>query len=511
MSVDKEGIQKIEGFGKLTQARHGKQQAEEMAMYYYPALHDVDQAYLDGAVKVNMAHTIMLCEQKIITKKHAAAILKALLELEKMQLNKEFVLDPHKGDFYFNIESFVLNRAGEEAGGRLQIGRSRIDVNRAIRTYAARTGLLSIISQLLNLQETLLGFVEEHAETIMPGYTHLQLAQPTSYGQYVLGFYDSLTRDLDRLWGAYDHNNLNVLGTAAGAGTTWPLSRERTTELLGFDDLMESSSDACLNHDEKIEIAMACTILMNNICRRAIDYYMWTSYEFNLVELDASFAGTSSIMPQKKNPYPFELLRLKSSAVLGDMVQTIDLLKTDTSGFPDYAYVGPGVMARILKNTRDMLNFIIPVLKTLEIKKDKMKERANAGFATAVDLVDEIVQKKDMPFRKAHLVVGRLVKLATERGIPQAEVGAKLLDEAAEQILGETLRFSDEVVKRALDAETFLKARTIRGGPAPSEVRRMLALRRKKFSEERDKFNKKETKVKNALEKMSKKIQEITA
>ena len=194
-----------------------------------------------------------------------------------------------------------------KVGGRLQIGRSRIDTNRAIRTYAARTGLLSIISQLLNLQETLLGFIEEHAETIMPGYTHLQLAQPTSYGQYVLGFYDSLTRDLERLWGAYDHNNLNVLGTAAGAGTTWPLSRGEDYELLGFDDLMECSSDACLNHDEKIEIAMVCTILMNNICRRAIDYYMWTTYEFNLVELDASFAGTSSIMPQKKNPYPFEL------------------------------------------------------------------------------------------------------------------------------------------------------------------------------------------------------------
>jgi argininosuccinate lyase len=451
----------------------------------------------------------MLYEQRIITKEHAAAILKALLELEKMKLHKDFVLDPYKGDFYFNIETYVISRAGEEAGGRLQIGRSRIDVNRATRTYAARTGLLEIILQLLDLQETLLGFVEEHADTIMPGYTHLQLAQPTTYGHYILGFHDSLTRDLKRLWGAYDNNNLNVLGTAAGAGTTWPLSRERTTELLGFDDLMECSSDACLNQDEKIEIATACAILMNTICRRAIDYYMWTTYEFNLVELDPSFAGTSSIMPQKKNPYPFELLRCKSSAVLGDMVQSFDLLKTDTSGFPDYAYVGPGVMARILHNTRDVLTFMIPVLKTLEIKKDEMKARANAGFATAVDLVDEIVQKKNMPFRTAHLVVGRLVKLALERGMPQSEVGAKLLDEAAGQILGEPLGLSDEVVKRALDAEMFLKARTIRGGPAPSEVRRMLGLRRKSFENEREKFKQKEPKIKNALEKMHKKAQEI--
>ena len=460
------------GFAAVSKARLGKAQSREMLEYVWTPYADIDEENVRAMILCNMAHTIMLYEQKIIVKREAARILFALKKLQR--LRGKFPFDPVKGDLFFNIEAYVIEHAGADFGGKMHIGRSRIDLIAALMRLKARKNLSRLIPLVLKLQEVLLSRASDTADAVMPAYTHLQPAQVATFGHYLLAFHDVLGRDLQRLLNAYKCTNMSPLGAAASAGTSWPLNRDRVAELLGFSSVMENAKDAAHNYDWFPEVLAASAILMSNIVRVATDLYIWCSYEFGLVELDGAFAASSSIMPQKKNPYSLEMIRGRTGEISGAFAASLEILKGDTGGTAfDIKLTGPRIADNTVNRTADMVSLITPLIKTLIVNRERMLERAGDGFTTAVALADSLVER-GYSFRTAHHIMGRLVNIASERKLGYREVDKKLLDEAARDITGGGAGMSDKAIRKALDPVEFVRARDGYGGTSPTRVRQMI-------------------------------------
>jgi len=470
------------GFAEVSKARLGKAQSPEMLEYVWTPYADIDDENVRAMIRCNLAHTIMLREQGIISKRDAAKILKALKRLD--QRKGDFPFDPVKGDLFFNVEAYVIEHAGPDAGGKMHIGRSRIDLIAALMRLKVRKNLSRIIPLVLKLQEIVLDKAEDTADAVMPAYTHLQPAQVATFGHYLLAFHDVLGRDLRRLLSAYETTNMSPLGAAASAGTSWPLDRQRVGELLGFSDVVENAKDAAHNYDWLPEVLAATGILMSNVVRFATDLYIWCSYEFRLVELDGAFAASSSIMPQKKNPYSLEMIRARTGEISGAYAATLEIFKGDTGGTAfDIKLTGPKIADNAVNRTADMVALLTPLVRTLIVNRERMLERAGDGFTTAVALADTLVER-GLSFRTAHHIMGRLVRLAAERELGYQDVDQTLLDEAAREITGKPTGMNTGEIQKALDPREFVKARNGYGGTAPQRVRQMIDARRKKHVRE---------------------------
>ncbi len=470
------------GFAEISRARLGKAQSPEMLEYVWTPYADIDEENVRAMIRCNLAHTIMLHEQRIISRRDAAKILKALRQLDKR--TADFPFDPVKGDLFFNVEAYVIEHAGADAGGKMHIGRSRIDLIAALMRLKVRKNLSRIIPLVIKLQQALLDKAEDTADAVMPAYTHLQPAQVATFGHYLLAFHDVLGRDLRRLLNAYESTNLSPLGAAASAGTSWPLDRRRVAELLGFPAVVENAKDAAHNYDWLPEVLAATGILMNNVVRFATDLYIWCSYEFRLVELDGAFAASSSIMPQKKNPYSLEMIRARTGEISGAYAATLEILKGDTGGTAfDIKLTGPKIADNAVNRTADMVALITPLVQTLIVHRERMLERAGDGFTTAVALADTLVER-GLSFRTAHHIMGRLVRLAAERNLGYQDVDKNLLDEAAREITGKSTGMDTSEIQSALDPREFVKARSGYGGTSPQRVRQMIRVRRRKHGKE---------------------------
>jgi argininosuccinate lyase len=473
------------GFAEVSQARLGREQSKEMLEYVWIPYADLDEENLTPMIKCNMAHTVMLAEEGIVPREDAAAILQSLIKLETHLSELNF--DPKKGDLFFNVEAYVIEQTNPEIGGKMHLGRSRIDLIAALMRLKVRTNLLRLLSALVEQRHLVLEKAEAYADVIMPAYTHLQPAQVSTFGHYLLAFYDVLGRDLGRLSAAFRSTNRCPLGAAASAGTSWPLNRERITELLGFSELIENAKDAAHNYDWLPEVLSAVGILMNNLSRLASDLYIWCSNEFNLIELDGAFAASSSIMPQKKNPYSLEMIKAQTGEVSASFGAVLEVLKGDTGGTGfDIKLVGPKIAHNAIEKTANMVLLLTPLLRTLRLNVERMHAMAGEGFTTAVGLADAIVAK-GLSFRTAHLVTGCLVRMALDRGIAYHQVNASLVDEAARDVIGQPVGLDNETVRRALDVSQFVLSRDSVGGPAPGEMGRMVQARtaeRKKEVEE---------------------------
>lgn len=463
------------GFAEVSKARLGKAQAREMLDYVWTPYADIDEENILVMARCNMAHTIMLHEQRIITRREAASILKPLQSLMRDVNRLKF--DAKKGDLFFNVEAYVIAHAGDERGGKMHIGRSRIDLIAALMRLKLRKNLMRLIPRVMALREELLRKAAASVDVVMPAYTHLQPAQVTTFGHYLIAFYDVLTRDLKRLLNAFDTTNESPLGAAASSGTSWPLDRKRVADLLGFSRVVENTKDAAHNYDWFPEAMAASAILMSNVARVAIDFYIWCSNEFSLIELDGAFAASSSIMPQKKNPYSLEMIRARSGEVTSAFGAILEVLRGDTGGTAfDIKLTGPRIGDNSLNRVADMVELLTPIIRTLILKKDRMFETAGDGFTTAVTLADTMVQH-GLSFRTAHHIVGRLVRMAAERKLSYRDVTPALLNEASREITGRDINLTAAAIKAALDPAGFVQSRQGLGGPAPREVRRMIASR----------------------------------
>ncbi len=428
-----------------------------------------DARIFEADLAVDRAHVVMLAEQAIIAEDTAGDILSALCEIEAAGHGAL----PDGEDVHEAIETAVIDAIGPE-GGRMHTGRSRNDEVAACLRYQIRTDLLETIEAVLAFRETILEVADEHVETVMPGYTHLQPAQPTTVAHYLLSYAGAAARDTERLLGAHERTNRSPLGAAALAGTPFDVDRERTAELLGFDGLVENSMDAVAGRDVLYESMAAIAGLSVTLSGLAEDLILFANRDF--VTLADAYSSTSSIMPQKKNPDSLELVR----ATAGDAAGALQGLLTTISGLPraynrDLQRATPHVWEP-MDDVTEAARVATGAVGTLDWNEAVLETTAGEGFSTATGIADRLAMS-GLPFRTAHEIVAKTAEALEDAGelgagTPDSTVTIAALAEATEVVTGDELSdFVDTAaIEALLDPRESVAARDSRGGPAPAQV-----------------------------------------
>ena len=416
-------------------------------------------------IKGSIAHSKMLGKQGIIPQEDSYAIAKALEEiLSDIESGKvEFLIDAE--DIHMNIEKLLTEKIGD-AGKRLHTARSRNDqVALDVRMYLMDE-MDEIKAMLVSLEKTLISLAENNLETVMPGYTHLQKAQPITFAHHVMAYAEMLLRDLDRLADCRKRTNYLPLGSGALATTTYPIDREFVAKELGFAGVTRNSLDGVSDRDFVIELAATLSIIMMHLSRFSEELILWSTNEFSFVEMDDSYSTGSSIMPQKKNPDVAELIRGKAGRVYGHLMGLLTLMK----GLPLAYNKDMQEDKEAIFDALDTVKLCLPVFEgmvsTMKINSAVMRKGASGGFTNATDGADYLV-KKGMPFRDAHAVIGKLVFYAISK------------DKSLEELtLEEFKQFSDifdEDVYKAISVETCVSCRNVIGGPAKEAMEKTIA------------------------------------
>ena len=427
-------------------------------------------ALLETFIDIDIAHAVMLVEEGILGDGDGAAILGELVDLRAEP--QRLAVDPAYDSLLLQIERHLSAVVGESAG-RLHTGRSRNDQGSTADRIFLRDGLLETLGELIRLQDALLELASDHVETLMPGYTHLQHAQPTTLAHYLLRHQAALERDQQRLEAAFRRVNRNALGLAAMSGTSWPLNRTRTAELLGHDGLVENGQDGGIfNSDLHADVVAALSLLVANLARPAYDLYVWSTFEFGMVEVPDGLAGTSSIMPQKKNPHALERIIGVGGASIGWLPAILGITR-GTSSDLSLTFAAPNV-GDMFEGANGSVRLLSATLAGLVVRTDRMRTRAGENWSTASNLADALVREAGISFRAAHQVVGRTVRQAIEAGMGPRDVRATDVDRAAAETIGTELGISDEVVTSAMDADAFIASRVTPGGPQPDHVRELI-------------------------------------
>lgn len=412
-------------------------------------------------IQGSIAHAAMLARVGVLPEKDRAAIVDGLENILVEIERGDFFWSVELEDVHMNIEARLTDRIGE-AGKKLHTGRSRNDqVATDIRLYL-REEIDRISGEILRLQTALVDLAEREADTIMPGFTHLQVAQPVSFGHHLLAWYEMLARDRERLSDCRKRVNVMPLGAAALAGTTFPLDRHYTAELLGFERPAANSLDAVGDRDFAIEFTAAASLLMMHLSRFSEELILWTSAQFGFVDLPDAFCTGSSIMPQKKNPDVPELVRGKSGRVFGHLMGLLTLMKSQPLAYNKDNQEDKEPLFDTVDTVKACLRAYADMVPHLEPRRDAMQQSARKGYATATDLADYLV-RKGVAFRDAHEIVGKAVRLGIETGRDLAELALEELRQFSPAIEAD--------VAEVLTLEGSVKARSHFGGTAPERVR----------------------------------------
>ncbi len=413
----------------------------------------------------SIAHATMLGRQGIIEQHEADKIVEGLQGILKdIEDGKvEFSLDYE--DIHMNVEQLLTERIGD-TGKRLHTGRSRNDqVALDMRMYV-KSEIRNLIGLICNFMRALTKKSRANLETVMPGYTHLQRAQPTTFAHYMMAYANMLKRDVGRLQDCYERMDELPLGSGALASTTYPIDRDFVREQLGFDRLTDNSLDAVSDRDYCVELLSALSILMMHLSRLSEEIISWCSWEFKFVELDDAYSTGSSIMPQKKNPDVCELIRGKTGRVYGNLTTMLTMLKGLPLAYNKDMQEDKEAVFDALDTVKQCLEVFTPMFSTMTLRKDNMRKAASGGFINATDCADYLV-KKGMPFRDAYKTVGRLVSQCIRAGETLETITLKDFAAISD-------KFSDDVYD-ALDLRTCVKGRNVIGGPAPGEVERQIS------------------------------------
>ena len=425
-----------------------------------------DQRLYKEDITGSIAHARMLGNQGIISVEDSLLIIKTLGEiLSDIENGKvEFEIDAE--DIHMNVEKILIERIGD-VGKRLHTGRSRNDqVALDIRMYV-KNEITEISAMIAELIKDLLSLAKENTRTIMPGYTHLQKAQPITFSHHVMAYVNMLIRDYDRLRDTYRRTDVMPLGSGALAGTTHPLDREAVAKELGFASVTTNSLDGVSDRDFAIELTSDLSILMMHLSRFSEELILWSSNEFRFVTMDDAYSTGSSIMPQKKNPDVAELIRGKTGRVYGSLMALLTVMK----GIPLAYNKDMQEDKESLFDAIDTVKLCVPVftgmVKTMKINKDTMLLGAKGGFTNATDVADYLV-KKGVPFREAHAIVGRMV-LAAEKA-------NKALDDLTLAEMKDCSEFIEEDIYDAISMMACVEGRSLIGGPAESAVLQSIAV-----------------------------------
>lgn len=438
---------------------------------------DFDRRIFQADIRCNHAHTTMLKEQGIIPSDDADKILDALNQLDREGI-EALEMDASVEDIHMALENYVTSKIGEVAGF-MHTGKSRNDQVTTDLRLVLKEEMKYIQSDLLKFISIILDTAEKHTETIMVGYTHLQHAQPTTFAHHLLSYAYALKRDYERLKDTYKRVDMCPLGSAALTTTSFPINRERTCELLGFSRLLENSIDGVSSRDFMSETVSSLSILCTNLSKICEELIIWSTCEFEMVEIAGEYSSTSSIMPQKKNPDVAEIARAKTAGVYGELITILTILKSLPQSYNrDLQEVTPHLWSAV-DNSHSILNITAGMLSTTKFNKKRGVQLAEANFSTATELADLVVKEKKLPFRVAHQIVGRTVNKAIDEGVKPSEITSKYIDTVAYELTGEYLQLDEELVKNALDPEKVVHSRKIIGGPAPEMVEESISTLKK--------------------------------
>ncbi|MBQ6265226.1 MAG: argininosuccinate lyase [Clostridia bacterium] len=373
-----------------------------------------DSRMFEEDINGSIAHATMLAAQGIISKEDGAAICEGLEQIKRDIISGELLIDPNAEDIHTFVEATLTQRIGQ-AGKRLHTGRSRNDQVAVDVRLTLRKECDALYALVKGLIASLQGKADEYKGAIMPGYTHLQRAQPITFATHLGAYVEMLTRDLGRLEDAKKRMNVSPLGSGALAGTTYPIDRAMTAELLGFDGYMKNTLDGVSDRDFCIELASALSIIMVHLSRLSEEIVLWCSWEFKFVELDDAFSTGSSIMPQKKNPDITELVRGKSGRVFGDLITLLTVMKGLPLAYNKDMQEDKDAIFDAFDTVKICVDTLIPMIDTMRVIPENMRKAAAGGFINATDCADYLVSK-GLPFRDAYKATGEIVALCIKSG-----------------------------------------------------------------------------------------------
>lgn len=457
-------------------------------LYDYKAnAKSLQDATFKAQTQVHRAHTIMLAEQGIISPEEASSILAGL-----GAVNAQADADPAL-QAYMSYETALIKEVGGVAG-KMHIGRSRNDLANTINRMYYREEVNSVIQALLELRKVLTSRAQENLDTIMVVYTHRKQAQPITLAHYLMAHAEAVGKSIQRFEDLYRRVNQNPLGAAASAGTGFPLNRDRTAELLGFDGLVVNSIEGVAGWDHIAEFASANSIYMAGLARLASELQNWQTDEFDMIELHGSFAGSSSIMPQKKNPTSFEYTKQAAAETLGELVAILSSLNAiEYQHSSARVPLEPRAIDRVLAATRTMTGAV----RTMTPKKGRMLQLVTGGFSMMTELTDTLVRESGLAFREAHDIIAHVVDDILASGRQPDQVDTKMIQAAAVDTLGRRIDIKASSVAAALDPANNVARRDGVGGPASSAVAKAIeatnqeiAAAEKRLTERREKLAK---------------------
>lgn len=451
---------------KLSSARFAE--ATDAFVEVFTASVDFDQRMAAQDIQGSIAHATMLAHCGILTEQERDDIIRGLTQISTEIASGEFVWSIKQEDVHMNIEARLTDLIGI-AGKKLHTGRSRNDqVATDIRLYM-RHEIQQISAQLTRLQHAILNLAEQHFDTIMPGFTHLQVAQPITFGHHLMAWFEMLSRDAERLADCLKRVNVLPLGAAALAGTSYPIDRHKTAELLGFSRPSANSLDSVSDRDFAIEFTAVGSLIMIHLSRFSEELILWSSAQFDFIDMPDAFCTGSSIMPQKKNPDVPELVRGKSGRVTGNLMSLLMLMKSQPLAYNKDNQEDKEPLFDTADTLINCLRAYADMIPHIRAKKDNMYNSAKRGFATATDLADYLV-RKGMAFRDAHEAVGLAVRLGVDTNRDLSELSLEELQGFSALITADVFDY--------LTLEGSVAARKHIGGTAPETVKAAIATAR---------------------------------
>ena len=427
----------------------------------YTASVDFDKRMAMADIDGSLAHAAMLAKVGVITEQDLADIRRGMAQIREEITSGAFEWQLELEDVHLNIEARLTALIGD-AGKRLHTGRSRNDQVATDIRLNLRSEIDVIVSRLEHLQEVLVHQAKQNAGLIMPGFTHMQVAQPVTFGHHMLAYVEMFERDRERMLDLRRRVNRSPLGSAALAGTTYPIDRHYSAELLGFEAVCQNSLDAVSDRDFAIEFCSAAAVLMMHISRLSEELIIWMSQRFAFIKLPDRFTTGSSIMPQKKNPDVPETARGKAGRVYGDLIAMLTLMKGTPLAYNKDFQEDKEPVFDAIDTVKDTLRAFCDMMAGVEPQADAMHQAAQAGYPTATDLADYLV-RHGTPFRTAHDIVGQTVRAASERGCGLEDLPLDVLKSFSPAI--------EEDVYEVLKLEGYVNARNHLGGTAPAQVR----------------------------------------
>ncbi len=431
------------------------------------------------------AHNIMLCRRGIISRDELRVILSALLRIRNLYEEGQFKLDPGKEDVHMNIESFITEHCDQDIGRKVHTGRSRNDQIVCDMRMYLREKTLQMFDSLMGLVEALLDVAGDHLDTVMPGFTHYQHATISTFAHLLVSYAQALERDLERFRFAYSVINRNPLGAAAGYGTSWPIDRELTARLLGFDRVQENSIDCVSSRWEaEAQLASAVCFMMNHLSVISQDFIFMTTSEANMLKLHDSFVLGSSIMPQKRNPGPLEVTRARAAMAHGALQSLFGIGKASLSGYNRDGQYTKYLIFDLISECELAPVVLREVIRTVQVNREIMRKLATVGFLNAVDVADHITREFRVPFRRSYHVVAEAVRLSDAEG----EITLSAINTALKNA-GIDRSFDTQTFDQLKIPERNVELKNHMGGPAPEAVSRTTNGISQKVKEHKDWLN----------------------